>query len=194
MKVIFLDIDGVLNCENGYKGGFCKYVGDDNFHYQQFYPPSKKFLNKLIEETKAKIVISSAWRISGIDRMRKIWKSEGMSGEIIDVTPSFRNLTFGEHNQTLPRGLEIDYWLRDHGFQQIFWSEEEQLKHLEETKIKNFIIIDDDSDMLYGQRHHFVHVKPSPRNKEGFNEENYEQASSILNKNLIDLYYGELEI
>lgn len=196
MKLIFLDIDGVLNCENGYKNGFCKYnkliVGDgEKDHYQQFYPPSKKLLNKLIEETDAKIVISSTWRMDGIEHMKRVWEAEGMSGKIIDVTPNFINLTIGEHNQTIPRGLEIDYWLRDHGFQQIFWSEEEQLKHLKETKIKNFIIIDDDSDMLYNQRHHFIHVKPSPRNKDGFNQENYDRAYGILKKNLIDLYYDE---
>ena len=196
MKVIFLDIDGVLNCENGYVNGFCKYTdyivgGDKQFHYQQFYPPSKKLLNKLIDETGAKIVISSTWRHSGIDRMRKIWESEGMSGEIIDVTPSFRDLRIKDYGRSLPRGLEIDWWLINKDFHQIFWSEDEQLEYLERTDIENFIIIDDDSDMLYNQRYHFVHVKPSPRNKDGFNQENYDRSYGILKKNLIDLYYDK---
>lgn len=194
MKVIFLDIDGVLNCENGYKNGFCKYdQGSKELHDlgQDFYPPSKKLLNKLIDETDAKIVISSVWRGRGLDHMKKVWKHRGMHGEVIGITPSFLNLRVGEHKQSLPRGLEIDYWLRDHGFQQIFWSEEEQLKHLAETRIKNYIIIDDDSDMLYNQRDHFVHVYPSPRNKDGFNQENYDRAYGILKKNLIDLYYDK---
>ena len=44
MKIIFLDIDGVLNCEAGYMGGFCVYdKGDKEMHDlgQSFYPPSK---------------------------------------------------------------------------------------------------------------------------------------------------------
>jgi len=191
VKVIFLDIDGVLNCENGYVGGYCKYVGDDEFHYQQFYPPSKKLLNKLIEETDAKIVISSTWRHSGIEEMKRIWEAEGMSGEIIGLTPSFINVRLGESKISVPRGVEIEYWLKDNNFQQVFWSEEEQLKYLEKTDIENFIIIDDDSDMLYNQRQHFVNVLPSPRNKDGFNQENYDRAYGILKKNLIDLYYDK---
>ncbi len=196
MKVIFLDIDGVLNCQNGYVNGFCKYKdyvvgGEKVFHYQQFYPPSKKLLNKLIDETDAKIVISSTWRHSGIEKLRKIWELENMSGEIIDITPTFRNLKIKDYYKGLPRGLEIDWWLVNNNFKQIFWSKEEQLKYLAETHIKNYIIIDDDSDMLYNQRDHFVHVYPSPRNKDGFNQENYERAYGILKKNLIDLYYDK---
>lgn len=196
MKVIFLDIDGVLNCQNGYVNGFCKYKdyvigGEKVFHYQQFYPPSKKLLNKLIDETDAKIVISSTWRHSGIEKLRKIWELENMSGEIIDITPTFRNLEIKDYYKGLPRGLEIDWWLVNNNFKQIFWSEEEQLKYLAETQIKNYIIIDDDSDMLYNQRDHFVHVYPSPRNKDGFNQENYDRAYGILKKNLIDLYYDK---
>ena len=195
MKIIFLDIDGVLNCENGYKGGYCKYAEltvdneDEKDHYQQFYPPAKKFLNKLIDETDAKIVISSTWRISGIQFMRRVWKNEGMSGEIIDVTPSFRNLSIDEHYRSLPRGLEIDYWLKRKNFSQIFWSKKLQQEYIDKSEIENFIIIDDDSDMLYNQRDHFIHVKPSPRNLDGFNEENYDQAISVLSKNVVDLYY-----
>jgi hypothetical protein len=188
MKIIFLDIDGVLNCENGYKGGYCDYVGDDEFHYQQFYPPSKKLLNKLIEETDAKIVISSTWRGSGIEFIERVWKSENMSGEIIGLTPNFRNNNLGI---TIPRGVEIKNWLDKKGFRRINWSKDEQQKYQNESDIENYIIIDDDSDMLYAQREHFVNVLPSPRNKEGFNQENYELAYGILTKNLIDLYYDK---
>lgn len=196
MKVIFLDIDGVLNCENGYKGGFCKYkelfVGSgEKDHYQQFYPPAKKLLNKLIEETDAKIVISSTWRIDGIDFMENVWKSEGMSGNIIGLTSNFRNANIPYR---VPRGCEIAHWLNESGLRLIRWSKDELYKYMVESDIENYIIIDDDSDMLYKQRENFVHVKPSPRNLEGFNQENYEQATSILNKNLIDLYYGQYKI
>jgi len=195
VKVIFLDIDGVLNCENGYVNGFCKYMGyivggGKQFHYQQFYPPSKKLLNKLIDDTDAKIVISSSWRKSGLEFMKEVWKNENMSGEIIGVTESFKAYTPSKGDTfSLPRGLEIKQWLIDSKFRRINWSKEEQEKYQKESNIENYIIIDDDSDMLYCQKEHFVHVKPSPRNKEGFNKEYYDVAYGILTKNLIDLYY-----
>ena len=92
-NIIFLDIDGVLNCEEAYKGGYCSYVefinksGQEDF-YSKFYPPSKYLINKLIEQTNADIVISSSWRSSGINWMRDIWKRENMKGEIIGVVTS----------------------------------------------------------------------------------------------------------
>lgn len=50
MKLIFLDIDGVLNCENAYKNGFCKYIQwgekDKHEYHQAFYPKSKGWINK----------------------------------------------------------------------------------------------------------------------------------------------------
>lgn len=88
-NIIFLDIDGVLNCEKAFKDGYCKYKEWNNDHHMSFYPPSKKLLNKLIEKTDAKIVISSSWRRSGLDWLKKVWKQENMKGEIIDRTPSF---------------------------------------------------------------------------------------------------------
>ena len=190
MKIIFLDIDGVLNCENAYKNGDCKYtewVWEDGRkdHYQRFCVRSKDLLNKLIDETGAKIVISSSWRHSGIDFMKKVWEFEEMHGEIIDITPSLR--TSGIH---IPRGMEINYYLEnDLKFRHINWSKEEQLKYMKDSDVENYIIIDDDSDMLYCQRSHFVHVLPSPRNRDGFNEEYYKEALIKLNKTIIDLIY-----
>ena len=113
MKIIFLDIDGVLNCEKAYRSGECNYVkwnwenGTED-HHQSFCSWSKELLNKLIDETDAKIVISSTWRSSGIEFMRKVWELEGMHGEIIGITPNFRGDING---YTIPRGCEIDYFL-----------------------------------------------------------------------------------
>jgi len=186
MKIIFLDIDGVLNCEDAFKDGSrIRYKDYKDISYKTFYKPSKILINKLIEETGAKIVISSTWRKSGIDFIRKVWESENMSGEIIGITPNFS----GETNFTLPRGLEIKQWLEKKELRQIFWCKEMQQEYIDKSKIENFIIIDDDSDMLYNQRQHFIHVKPAPRNTSGFNESHYKKGLEVLNKNLIELYY-----
>lgn len=84
MKIIFLDIDGVLNCQEAYEKGFCKYNDD---YGQDFYPPSTDLLNQLIEETEAKIVISSTWRMAGLDEMQSMWKDRKMAGNVIGITP-----------------------------------------------------------------------------------------------------------
>jgi uncharacterized protein YecE (DUF72 family) len=120
-----------------------------------------------------------------IEFMQKVWEFEKMHGEIIAITPSLR--TSGIH---IPRGMEINYYLEnDLKFRHINWSKEEQLKYMKESDLENYIIIDDDGDMLYGQRNHFVHVLPSPRNKDGFNQKYYEEALEKLSKTIIDLNY-----
>ena len=192
MKIIFLDIDGVLNCESAYRNGECQYqewIWEDSRkdHYQRFCVRSKELLNKLIDETGAKIVISSTWRHSGIEFMKKVWEMEEMSGEIIGITPSLR--TKGLH---IPRGIEIQYYLEnDLKFHHINWDSTIQQEYMDRSGIENYIIIDDDSDMLYNQRNHFVHVLPSPRNKDGFNQHYYEMAKSMLEKTVIELNYPQ---
>ncbi len=191
-KIIFLDIDGVLNSEKAYLRGDCKYVeweweDGTKEHHQSFCPVSKLYINHLIKITEAKVVISSTWRRSGLDFMKKVWDVEEMAGEIIGITPSFRGDVNG---YTIPRGCEIEKWLEDKGFSHINWSEEKQQDVVEKSGIENYIIIDDDSDMLYSQRNHFVHVLPSPRNKSGFNEEYLEQATLKLEQSVIDLNYS----
>lgn len=192
MKIIFLDIDGVLNCETAYRSGECKYVewtypsGEED-HHQSFYSRSKNLLNCLIEETGAKIVISSTWRHSGLEFMKRVWEIEGMSGEIIGITPSLRSKNF-----SIPRGCEIEYYLqKELNFSHINWSVSTQQEYIDKSGVENYIIIDDDSDMLYGQRNHFVHLLPSPRNKNGFDYEHYKDALNKLSKSVIDLNYDK---
>jgi hypothetical protein len=118
--------------------------------------------------------------------MQKVWELEGMSGRIIGITPNFRGDING---YTIPRGCEIEKWLKDNGFSHINWDKSVQQEYMDKTGIENYIIIDDDGDMLYGQRHHFVHVLPSPRNKDGFNQFYYETALQKLSRTIIDLNY-----
>jgi hypothetical protein len=193
MKIIFLDIDGVLNCESAYRNGECQYqewVWEDGRkdHYQRFCVRIKELLNKLIDETGAKIVISSTWRHSGIEFMKKVWDIEEMSGEIIGITPSMRAKGY-----SIPRGMEIAYYLNnDLQFHHINWNEVVQQEYMDKSGVENYIIIDDDSDMLYNQRNHFVHVLPSPRNKDGFNHHYYEIAKSMMEKTVIELNYTKV--
>ena len=186
-NVIFLDIDGVLNCENAFKNGFCKYnhwgSHENHGYHMAFYPKSKNLLNKLIDETNSKIVISSTWRAMGLDWIKKVWCIENMNGEIIGLTP---HITFSS-GELAPRGCEIDFYLQSIGFRNINWSSEVQLAYMKHSNLNNYIIIDDDSDMLYNQKEHFVHVKPSPKNKDGFNIEHYNKAINILNENILEI-------
>jgi hypothetical protein len=193
MKIIFLDIDGVLNCEEAYRSGQCEYVewvweDGRKDHYQRFCSWSKELLNRLIRETGAKIVISSTWRLSGIEFMRKVWEMEKMEGDIIGITPSMRT-----DGIRIPRGMEIEYFLDNGlGFKHVNWDKKTQRKYMDKSDVENYIILDDDSDMLYKQRNHFVHVLPSPRNTAGFNQHYYEIAKAILDKSVIELNYPEV--
>ena len=145
MKIIFLDIDGVMNCEGN------NFVEKRDQYGHLFYDVSVYWLNKLIKETGAKIVISSTWRMSG----KEMWKHRNMAGEVIDITPILPRIG----KRSAPRGLEIDYWLY-------------------ENQVDSYMILDDDSDMLYCQRNNFIEVS----SKSGFGEEHYLQAKKILGK------------
>ena len=76
MKLIFLDIDGVLNVIP---------QGHDDFG-GIFHPEFIENLKHIIEETDAKIVVSSSWRHGGLQRMLDMWKFRSLPGEVIGVT------------------------------------------------------------------------------------------------------------
>ena len=163
MKVIFLDVDGVLNSEddlmihmkkNGIKGCIL---------YAEVEDRPLKLLKEIIEKTSAKIVVSSSWRIGcerngrksifgrGLyEKLEKRLKEYGM--EIYDITPS---LGIGTQ-----RGDEIREWLS-------------------KNETENFIILDDDSDMReYTNTENFIHTTY----KHGLTEELKDKSIEILNK------------
>ena len=146
MKIIFLDIDGVLNV---IAQGHDKYGGI-------FHPHFIDNLGLIIKDTNAKIVITSSWRKSGLQYFKDMWKDRNYPGEVIDVTPSIYmkengGLVFWNdklkqhptpkiHGYSIPRGCEIEYWLTNEA----------------PEDIEQYVILDDDSDMLYNQRNNFV--------------------------------------
>ena len=79
MKVIFLDFDGVLNSINGYSD--IQIVSCFKID-----PECMDRLNQIIDQTDAKIVISSAWRCHyNMEELQEILDDGGLKGEIIDV-------------------------------------------------------------------------------------------------------------
>lgn len=91
-KVLFLDIDGVLNNIASMAEGV------------EIVPEKVLLIRDVIEATGARIVISSTWRMGlSKDTLAMILGFAGMRRHyIIDVTPELPNKT---------RGHEIDQWL-----------------------------------------------------------------------------------
>lgn len=140
MKVIFLDIDGVLNVIPMHCGGHDEFGGI-------FHPHFVENLRSIIDSTGAKIVLSSTWRMSGIDKNRAMWKHRNLPGELIDVTPIEYFLPDWfkgdyDNNESFPRGGEIKFWL-------------------DENPVDAYVIIDDDTDMLTEQLPFFVQTSGS---------------------------------
>lgn len=127
-KLIFLDMDGVINCSDQNKTLLTK----PDLHC----PELIEVLNGLTEIPDIKIVLSSVWRMGEtVESINKMFSTLGITLECISLTPT------GGYC----RGEEIERWIKAH-IGNDYW------------KYKRYVIIDDDSDMLYNQRHNFFHV------------------------------------
>lgn len=114
MKILFLDMDGVLVTwasmsaanEKGFPRGY--YVDPKTgIRSHPSDPRCVKRLNRITDETGAKIVISSCWRMFGLEVMCRYLSDQGVRGEVISLTEEFR---LGKH-----RGDEIAAWLCENG-------------------------------------------------------------------------------
>lgn len=152
MKVIFLDIDGVINV---------KYYGHDNYG-SYFNHLQVNNLRYIIENTGAKIVISSSWKFSGLNVMKSMWEDRKLPGEVIDITPfeaDLINTGKFQFYDEVSRGDEIQWWIDTY-------------------KPENYVIIDDVEDFLEGQLNNFVKTKENV----GLTKQLAEEAIKILNK------------
>ena len=159
LKVIFLDVDGVLNSE------LSREQERNNFDNWMEHEVSEMHVNnlkKIVDATGAQIVLSSSWRFDHpkatgrdfiADPLMKILdrKLKAVGLDIIDVTPDLRGKI---------RGVEIQDWLDRH------------------SEVEKFVILDDDTDMTDAQKPFFVNTTF----KNGLTEDLANKAIEILNK------------
>lgn len=135
MKVIFLDIDGVLNSDRSIFSLPMREIKPNSYRYNYLLsktdPIAVAILNRLVKDTNAKIVVSSANRKFFGEKIADVLKDMGVEADIIGITTT----TGGN------RGTEIQAWLDLH-------------------EVGSYVILDDSSDMLESQRENFVNVDP----------------------------------
>lgn len=154
-KCIFLDFDGVVTTLKS------------NWTLDK---KKMEMVKRICDETGAKIVISSSWRRYTLaDTIEAITTHQIERGHepflmpeyIVGVTARMYSFKFGlrEEHHHVCRGVEIDRWLWEH------------------PEVVNYVILDDDSDMLLSQKKNFIKTHPY----RGISKRDVEKAIKILN-------------
>lgn len=155
MKVIFLDVDGVLNSEKDLLNA----DGDS-----EIFDRPLELLKRLVDSTKANIVISSSWRIGCAKSGKKSYYEEELfkilekrlsdyQMKIFDITPVI-------NKPNIKRGDEIREWLRNTKY-----------------RIESFVILDDENDMCEFTSTNLVQTSMET----GLTEDHILIAENILN-------------
>lgn len=127
MKVLFLDIDGVLNSIKWCKSRV-RYPAPrtrEQYNEMEFDPEAVKLLKRIIKETGCKVVLSSVWRLNQENRVavRKY------AVPFIDCTPH------------IPRPSSSSWEYRERGREVLAWIMANEV-------VDNYAILDDDSDFF----------------------------------------------
>lgn len=167
MKVVFFDIDGVINSERSFLGGSHRldvihvddYMDDESYTQRlariTVDPIACGLINRILKRVDAHLVLSSTHRKHFKDEATKLEKIQeyltvlGIDGQrCIGWTPSLHK----------KRGEEIKHWIYEH------------------PEVTDYVIIDDNSDMLPEQLANFVHVDSAV----AFSAGDYREACRIL--------------
>lgn len=134
MRIIFLDIDGVLNSTRWLNSlGYLELYPREHMD-----PAAIAVLKAVVSRCPAKIVISSAWRKNHtLAQLVEMLKRNGCDAEVIGMTPDFFKLRYEEPfekyaNKLYSRGDEIQAWLDQTHY-----------------TIDSFVILDDCEDMVH---------------------------------------------
>jgi hypothetical protein len=156
MKIIFLDFDGVIT------------IPSSRWHLKASLIRN---VRRIVDETGAKIVVSSSWRHGFpepsaeatarqmADRPKRCPRNamlNWLSDNLYDCTPYFPDEKYSGQG----RGGEIQTWLDRH------------------PDVENYVILDDDGDMLDSQLYHFVQTNY----EDGLTEAETVRAIKVLNR------------
>ena len=161
-RIIFLDIDGVLNshiiAEEWFrltgKVGYGGWFNEEDIVIEKsdvkWGHLNVSNLREIVEATDAKIVISSDWRRSfSVEKFKQMFELYGWKAPVIDKTTVLKS-----------RGLEIAAWLAAN------------------SDVENYVIIDDNDQFLPDQLDRFVHTNPEC----GLSWNDTQKAILILNQ------------
>lgn len=118
-RVLFLDIDGVLN-SNFWNDTHQREISDGTLIDEE----KIKLLAQLVKSTKAKIILHSGWRIWFNDKLKPTRKEaqrlvEMLAGEGLTIDGVTPDLTTEEIRRTkkfsMVKADEILLWLKEHG-------------------------------------------------------------------------------
>jgi hypothetical protein len=154
-KIIFLDVDGVLNWQETWQG-------PHKDSCSTLDPDCCDELKRIVKATKATIVLSSTWRLSFPDGRNAIKLKDWLSDRGLTIHSLTPNL-WDEYGTVMCRGHEIKRWLDG---------------HKTEFPDPQFVILDDDNDMNPDQQEFFVQT--SFQNG-GLTPELADKAIEILN-------------
>lgn len=134
MRVLFLDIDGVLNSHDWFKLRRKEAptgASQSERLVRDLDPRAVGRLNIIMDQTDASCVLSSTWRTGfGLDATREALSRYGFEKRrLISATPDFAMPTESGLFVGARRGSEIQAWLNEH------------------PECDSFAIVDDDSDM-----------------------------------------------
>ena len=181
-KIIFLDIDGVLSTIRE--------------RFRMWDKEAMSNLEKILKETGASIVVSSSWRDSDMQSMlnhfREYECTEGIINKIIGVTCRGYNYVIRGSQLAIVRGNEIKTyidtvmkypWHHDKTLVDKYklFNEDGSFKMMFSNilnKDYTYLILDDESDMLYDQRNNFIQTNAET----GITSEDVLKAITILNK------------
>lgn len=167
MRIIFLDVDGVLNNEK-YSCFMYKLLGKDKYYkkikkdFDIFDLRSVRYVAKLVDyfEGDIRLVISSTWRTNKkavdkiIEKLSIFMKSYNIP---VDVTEVDKNRI---------RGIEIQHYLENNNLLN-----------------SDYVIIDDDTADIIGDKYEGIDFNPYfvwCNNKYGFQRKEYKKALKIL--------------
>lgn len=153
-RILFLDIDGVVNSE--------KWYVETKGRKGDFDPEVIKLLNQL-GELGVEVVVSSSWGEDGVKQLQNV----GLTLPILGCTEHF-------YTDWLCRGNEIEKWLSDN-----FGGMGTKYGTKWQDSSYNYVIMDDDEDMLFGQKDNFIKV-----NREtGVTDKDIEKCRQIFLEN-----------